>query len=149
MAKFIRKIERTTWLTDESLEDRLQCGVDQLRDKSGKPSVYEVTCARDTEVALAAIMAKRQEGSGMRINKAMYVEISTDQIERAELEIKSEPASIDWEELNGKHFVLTRKGEPCSDEDLQRLVDILIHDDARHGRVKKDRLREIVEMKKS
>lgn len=149
MAKFIRKIARRTWLTDESLEDRLQCGVDQLRDESGKPSVYEVTCATDTEVALAAIAAKRQEVSKMRIQHAMFVEISTDQIARAGLKIESEPASIDWEELDGKHFVLTRKGEPCSSEDLRRLVKILIDDDAHHDRVQKDRLREIVEEKKS
>lgn len=149
MAKFIRKIASRTWLTDESLEDRLQRGVDQLRDESGKPSVYEVTCARDTEVALAAIAAKRQEVSKMRIQHAMFVEISTDQIERAGLRTDSEPASIDWAELKKKHFVLTRKGEPCSSEDLRRLVKILINDDAHHDRVQKDRLREIVEEKKS
>ena len=149
MAKFIRKIASRTWLTDESLEDRLQRGVAKLRDDSGQPSVYEVTCARDTEVALAAIAARRQEVFKMSIQHADFVEISSDQIARAGLRTDSEPASIDWAELEGKHFVLTRKGEPCSDEDLQRLVDILIHDDARHGRVKKDRLREIVEMKKS
>lgn len=149
MAKFIRKIASRTWLTDESLEDRLQRGARQLQDDSRKPSVYQVSCATDTEVVLAAIAARRQEVFGMSIQQARYVEISTDQIARAGLNIESEPASIDWEELEGKHFVLTRKGEPCSDEDLQRLVDILIHDDARHGRVKKDRLREIVEMKRS
>ena len=149
MAKFIRKIARTTWLTDEYLEDRLQRGVGQLRDDSGKPSLYQVTCATDTEVVLAAIAARRQEVFKMSIQHADFVEISSDQIARAGLRTDSEPASIDWEELDGKHFVLTRKGEPCSDEDLQRLVDILIHDDARHGRVKKNRLREIVEMKRS
>ena len=149
MAQFIRKIASRTWLTDESLEDRLQRGAHQLQDRSRKPSVYQVTCAADTEVVLAAIAVRRQEEFNMSIQHADFVEISSDQIARAGLDFESEPASIDWEELEGKHFVLTRKGEPCSDEDLQRLVDILIHDDARHGRVKKDRLREIVEMKKT
>ena len=149
MAKFIRKIASRTWLTDESLEDRLQRGTHQLQHRSGKPSIYKVTCARDTEVVLAAIAVRRQEEFNMSIQHADFVEISSDQIARAGLDIESEPASIDWEELEGKHFVLTRKGEPCSDEDLQRLVEILIHDHAHNDRVQKDRLREIVEMKKS
>lgn len=149
MAKFIRKIASRTWLTDESLEDRLQRGARQLQDDSGKPSVYQVSCATDTEVVLAAIAARRQEVFKMRIQHANFVEISSDQIARAGLKVDSEPASIDWAELEGKHFVLTRKGEPCSDDDLRVLVEILINDDAHHDRVKKDRLREIVEMKKS
>ena len=149
MAKFIRKIASRTWLTDESLEDRLQRGAHQLQHRSGKPSIYKVTCARDTEVVLAAIAVRRQEEFNMSIQHADFVEISSDQIARAGLDIESEPASIDWAELEGKHFVLTRKGEPCKDEDLRRLVEILINDDAHHDRVKKDRLCEIVEMKKT
>lgn len=145
MAKFIRKIDRRTWLTDVSLalDDRIEIGFTQFKDLANKPSVYAGDTQNDIGVALAAVAwegCKRDIG---KIKKTDYVVITDEQISRAGLQVIKTPATIVWARLRGRHYELTRHGKPCTDSDLRRLVQILIEHGAEHGREKPIVLKQI------
>jgi hypothetical protein len=142
--KFIRKISSRAWLTDDTLtlDVRIERGVAKFRDAENKPSVYIAGTESDVSLALAALEWNRKRDIE-KIRKADYVVITDDQISRAGLHLTRTPAPIQWPRLRGRHCELTRHGEPCSDADLRRLVQLLIAEEAEHGWIGAEDLKEI------
>ena len=131
MAKFIRKISSGAWLTDDTLtlDDGIARGVAKFRDAENKPSMYVAGTESDISLALAALEWNRKRDIE-KIRKADYVVITDAQISRAGLRLTRTPAPIRWPRLRGRHYELTRLGEPCTESDLRGLVRLLIDEGA-------------------
>ena len=143
MAKFVRKVDKRTWLTDARLKDRVERGVNQFRDPEDKPSVYKGDTREEITLAIAALAWDRKGRIVERIERTDYVIITDDCIREAGLSLVQTPSVIPWPALEDRHFQLTRAGAPCTDEDLRRLVETLIARGAEHDRIPRDELRRI------
>ena len=141
MAKFIRKIDSRTWLTNPSLVDRVRKAVGAFNDRGGKPSVYAGDSPEDRILAVSALAWNRRRGIE-KIEKTDYVIITDEQIVEAGLTLVATKSTIEWTALENRHFEITRDGSTCTEEDLRRLVEILIRDKAEHGRFAKEELKE-------
>ena len=145
MAKFIRKVDKRTWLTNNDMpfSERLEKGIEQLRDlPDNRPSVYAADKDENRLAAIAAVAWDRRGRKVDLISKTDYVIITGEQVSQAGLELVPEKPTIPWAVLEDKHFVLTRGAAPCGDDDLRRLVTILIEQRAEHGRYSKAVLRD-------
>ena len=138
MAKFVRKVDKRTWLTDTRLKDRVENGVKQFRDPEGRPSVFKGDTRDEITLAIVALAWDRKDRIVERIEKTDYVIITDDCITEAGLRLVQTPSVIPWLTLEDRHFELTRSGAPCTDEDLRRLVKILIVKEAEHDRLGPD-----------
>lgn len=145
MAKYLRKVSIKTWLTDAESQERVERGIRQFRDKKDQPSIYLVRSEAEINTVVAAVEWQRCQFMGGKIRKADYVLLTDEQISQAGLALQLQESTIPWKELEGRHYVLTRQGEACNEEDLRRLVEILVETQSESGRVKASELRSVIE----
>jgi hypothetical protein len=142
--QYARKIEVRTWLADESkpLAERIEIALAEFDDPEGQPSVYVADTEEELTNSLAAQAWYRRDRDIEKIENTRYVMVAQGQLARAGLQLVPQQSTIPWQCLEGKHFVITVDGNPCSANDLRALVRILIEDRAPHGQKGKAELKE-------
>jgi hypothetical protein len=142
--KYARKIDRQSWLTDESkpLRERIDVGLTEFDDPDKRPSVYTADTETELVSCLAAQAWYRRDRDIEKIENTRYVIVAEGQLTRAGLQLVPQESTIPWRCLKGKHFVMTVGAEPCSDDDLRKLVAILIDEHASHGTRRRAELRQ-------
>lgn len=137
MRVYVRKVASRAWLTDDprkSRQERIMAGAKQFRDQAGKPSVYEVSTPEDRTIAIAAVAWEAAQRQVEKMRKADFVVITDEHLQAAALTVARTPTSIPWPVLRGRHFELTKDERPCDEQDIARLVRVLIDRGAEHGR---------------
>jgi len=137
VAKYLRKVESVTWLTDEgeSLDVRVNKGLKQFSDPGNKPSIYSANSPEEIKVAVAALAWNKKNRDIDRIKRTQFVFVTDTQLAEAQLKLVRTRPYISWKYLRKRHFEITVNKTPCSNDDLARLLGILIQ-----GKAKSDRI---------